>query len=508
MKKNIIFYACAAAALVFTSCQKETATSEGTELTPSGLEVITATTVSTKTTTLDGVDVLWENGDKISLFSLVPTDDPEKPNADFATYTTSLDAPCANATFVKDETNANIPTMFNNKYVAFYTKGSSTVTKSRNGYSIYAINNEQVATNGGDFASSIMYATSEDTDFRFSHMVSYVKFTVDENTTPFSKLTISSVDVSQYVATRIQVDFASDLLITLLPINTSTSKPYSQSSKTVSISTYDNDTFTPGTYYMAINADTYANGLKLTFSNGTSDYTKVTPSNVVMKAGAVANLGTIGTLEFEDAVIPETPAVLGKVYAENGSNLGVVFWVDETDSAKGKIISGTSDNLKWGDGTTKTYEWADNINTEDGIANQNYVLGVEGSNSTNYPAVYYCKDMGEGWRLPTIGEMESLILTYYGLTATYDTTSSYFFTDPYASNAKAFESELEKCGTDVVSLATSEATWYWTGQSYIKEGDSNSGKICRVRISPQILVSGANATNSCIVRCVRDVEFQ
>lgn len=507
MKKNYIFYACAAAALVFASCQKEGPASEGAGLTHSDLDVITATTVSTKTTTLDGVNVLWENGDQIGLFSLVPTSDPAKPSADFATYTTSLDAPCANATFVKDEANTNIPTMFNNKYVAFYTKGSSTVTKSRNGYSVYVVNKEQVAKNGGDFASSIMYATSENNDFKFSHLVSYVKFTVDENSTPFSKLTISSVDESQYVATRIQVDFASDLSIKLLPVNAS-GNPYTQSSKVVSITTDDKANFKPGTYYMAINADTYAQGLKLTFSNGTSDYTKVTPSNVEMEAGAVANLGTIGTLEFEDAVIPETPAVLGKVYAENGSNLGVVFWVDETDSAKGKIISGASTNLKWGDGTAKTYDWAVDINTEDGIANQNYVLGVEGSNATNYPAVYYCKNMGEGWRLPTIGEMESLIKTYYGIYGEYDTTTSYYTTEPYAANAKAFDAELSKCA-GASSLRTGAATWYWTGQSYYGEDyPTNHGKISRVKIADVISVTGANATNACEVRCVRDVEFQ
>jgi uncharacterized protein (TIGR02145 family) len=141
------------------------------------------------------------------------------------------------------------------------------------------------------------------------------------------------------------------------------------------------------------------------------------------------------------------------------------------------------------------------------MANQAYVLGLEGSSATEYPAVYYCKDMGEGWRLPTFSEMESLILTYYGLTDAYDTTTQYFSTEPYASNAVAFENELSKCNP-TAPLATSAATWYWTGQSYYKDGDTNSGKMCRVKISSQILVSGANATNACNVRCVRDVVLQ
>lgn len=514
MKQKNIFYACAAAALVFASCQKEEAATDVNVAPSTGIDVITATTVQTKTTTEDGINVLWENGDQVSLFALVPTDNPEKPTATFATYTTTLDGPSATATFIKDEANTVEPTMHNGKYVAFYTKGASNVTKSRNLNSVYAIDKEQVAKNGGAFASSIMYATSENTDFQFSHIVSYMKFTVDQNTTPFNKLTVTSVDESQYVVTRIQVDFASEPVITLLPTNPSNGNAYTQSSKTVSITTDDAAAFAPGIYYMAINADTYAQGLNLTFSNGTNDYTITTPSNVEMKAGAVANLGTIGTLHFEvepepepEPEEPEIPSAIGTVYAENGVNQGVVFWVDETDPAKGKIISGASTSLKWGNGTAKVYDWAADVNTEDGMANQAYVIGLEGSSATEYPAVYYCKDMGEGWRLPTISEMESLIMTYYGLTDAYDTSTTYFSTEPYASNAVAFEAELNKCNP-TAPMATSAATWYWTGQSYYKDGDSNSGKMCRVKISSQILVSGANATNACNVRCVRDVVLQ
>lgn len=517
---NKIFYACAAAALVFASCQKEDAATDVNVSPSTGIDVITATTVQTKTTTEDGINVLWENGDQVSLFALVPTDNPEKPTATFATYTTTLDGPSATATFIKDEASTVEPTMHNGKYVAFYTKGASNVTKSRNLNSVYAIDKEQVAKNGGAFASSIMYATSENTDFQFSHIVSYVKFTVDQNTTPFNKLTVTSVDESQYVVTRIQVDFASEPVITLLPTNPSNGNAYTQSSKTVSITTDDAAAFAPGVYYMAINADTYAQGLNLTFSNGTNDYTITTPSNVEMKAGAVANLGTIGTLQFEvepepepdpeEPVEPETPSAIGTVYAENGVNQGVVFWVDPENPKKAKIISGAAGNMKWGDGTAKTYTWAADINTDNGIANQEYVLGL-GGDATTYPAVYFCKNLGEGWYLPTITEMENVIVTYYGIEGAYDTTTSYYTTEPYASNASAFETKLMTCVEDqsaYVTFGGEKATWYWLGQSYYKDGDSNSGKICRVKVAPTLLVSGSNATNACYIRCVREVELQ
>ena len=498
MKKNNIFYACAAAALVFASCQKEAPAPEMPQA--DGMNVITATTLSTKTTTQDGVNVLWENGDQIKLFSRMWNEGTQKYDAGWCEYNTTLDAPSATATFVKDESNLKVADNSSSKYIALYVKGASIVTQSRDYNMQFALGKEIKVKNGGDFAASVMVAASETPEFQFSHLVSYIKFVVDENTTPFRKLTISSANPDEVVVSRITVDFKDGNLTSVL----ATGK--SQDSKTMAVTTDDGADFAPGTYYVAINPATYAEGLKFTFENDEYiSYAVTTPSNVVMEAGDVANMGTIGTLEF---VEEETPAGLGSVYAENGNNLGVVFWVDETDPAKGKIISGASTNLKWGNGTAKIYEdWAAYINTDDGMANQAYVLGLEGSSSTEYPAVYYCKDMGEGWRLPTISEMESLILTYYGISGSYDTTTKYFEVEPYASNAKAFEAELNKCNP-TAPLATSTATWYWTGQSYYKDGDTNSGKICRVKISSQILVSGANATNACNVRCVRDVVLQ
>jgi len=504
MKKNNIFYACAAAALVFASCQKEAPVPQ-IQNPSTDLDVITATTVQTKTTTEDGVNVLWENADQISLYSRMWNDGTQKFDAGWCEYVTTLDAPSATATFVKDESNTKVADNSTGKYIAMYVKGASIVAQSRDYYIQVALNKEIKVKNGGDFSASVMTAASETSQFQFSHLVSYIKFVVDENTTPFRKLTVSSANPDEVVVSRITVDFKEGNLTSVL----ATGK--SQDSKTVVVTTDDAADFAPGIYYVAINPATYAEGLKFTFENGEAlSYAVSTPSNVVMNAGDVANMGTIGTLEFPEPPVtpeePETPG-LGSVYAENGNNLGVVFWVDGADPTKGKIISGASTSLKWGNGTAKLYDWAADVNTEDGMANQAYVLGLEGSSATEYPAVYYCKDMGEGWRLPTISEMESLIMTYYGLTDAYDTTTQYFSTEPYASNAVAFEAELNKCNP-TAPLATSSATWYWTGQSYYKDGDSNSGKMCRVKISSQILVSGANATNACNVRCVRDVVLQ
>ena len=82
MKKNYIFYACAAAALMFASCQKEGPAVEVPETASTDLKVITASAVQTKTTTQDGVNVLWENGDVIKLFTRTWNEGENKFDAD------------------------------------------------------------------------------------------------------------------------------------------------------------------------------------------------------------------------------------------------------------------------------------------------------------------------------------------------------------------------------------------------------------------------------------------
>lgn len=496
MKKNYIFYACAAAALMFASCQKEGPAAEVTEPASTDLKVITASATQTKTTTLDGVNVLWENGDVIKLFTRTWNEAGNKYDASWCDYKTTLSAPAATATFVRDENNTNFVDNTSGKYLACYIKEATITTQSRNYNAPFALNKEQVVKNGGGIAASIMISTSQDTDFHFSHLVSYVKFTVDANTTPFNKLTITSVDDSKYMVSRIMVDWAGDLTAEVLPTNPSNGAVYTQSSKTVSLITDDGANFAPGTYYMAINPDTYAEGLEFTFENGEAVYSIVSPANVEMTPGAVADMGTIGTLKF-----PTASDDLGTVYAENGVNLGVVFWVDENDSSKGKIISGQSYiDVVWGPmETTNGYAWAKDIDTDNGAANQAYVLGLQGSDADTYPAVYKCKNLGDGWRLPTAVEFEQLVRVYYGIAGSPAAGVAYYTTEPYSLNAAEFDAKLAECGS-TENFVYKSATWYWTGQ-----GESTNDKIRRVKVGNDYSSSSAKPTGKNTVRCVRDV---
>ena len=498
MKKNYIFYACAAAALMFASCQKEGPVADGT--TPdipqspfSEMGVITATTVDTKVTTLDGVNVLWEKGDKIQLFTRTWNEGTSKFDASWCDYNSSLESPSATATFVRDAANTNTVDNTSGKYFAIYHKGATVVTQSRDYYAQIALTKEQVAKNGGDFVSTILYSTSEDSDFAFAHAVSYLKFTVDQNTTPFNKLIVSPVNSSEVIVSRIQINWATE---------TSTAAPFtgkSQDSKTVSVTTDDNAAFAPGTYYIAINPSTYTEGLEFTFENGEAVYSKVSPANVEMTPGAVADMGTIGTLKF-----PSVSDKLGTLYSDNGVS-GVIFWVDENQPNAGKIVSGAGTQIKWG--TASTYTWAPDIDTDNGAANHEYVLNVEGSSAEAYPAVYYCKNLGDGWRLPTVNEMNELIKTYFGIVGDPIADMQYYETEPYKAKAAAFDEVLAQISTDnpdttydETKIAMSSNSWYWTGQ-----GDTATKKIKRVKLAQKYSVGAAGATNVNFVRCVRDV---
>ena len=509
MKKNYILYVCAAAALVFASCQKEAPVSEGTipEAPSTDMSVITVTSPGTKVTTLDGVNIFWSKGDKISLFTRTWNEGTSKFDASWCEYSSSLESPSATATFVMDPSNTKTIDNTSGKYFAVYYKGATVVTQSRDYNAQIAINKEQVVKNGEDIISTLLYATSENSQFAFKHAASYFKFTVGPNTTPFNKLTVSPVNSSEIIVSRIQVDWAGE---------TATAAPFtgkSQDSKTVTVKTEDNAAFAPGTYYFAVNTGTYTEGFKLTFSNGENEVSINTPANVEMEAGAVANLGTIGTLTFPVPEEPEVPTVLelGKAYA----NDGVVFWINPDNNKKGKIISGEVANITWGNSSATKYTWSPDINTDNGLANMQYVLNLEGSDAATYPAVYFCKNLGEGWYLPTINEMLDLVRVYYGISSTVDNatlTDNYSVSPTTSAEAARFDAEIAKCHVSDPNNAklaiSSTSAWYWTGQSFIKEGDTNHEKCARVKIASTVYVSGGNAKNTGYVRCVREVEIQ
>ena len=97
---------------------------------------------------------------------------------------------------------------------------------------------------------------------------------------------------------------------------------------------------------------------------------------------------------------------VGDYYGENGKE-GVVFAVDAA-GRHGKIVSMKQKELPWcifkeiGRITGAT-------DKADGARNQRTIERIDGWRE-KYPAFAWCAELGEGWYLPAIGELEALLL--------------------------------------------------------------------------------------------------
>ena len=501
MKKNNIFYACAAAALVFASCQKEVPAPEVNETPSTVLDVITATTLSTKTATEDGVNVLWENGDQIGLWV-------DGDRFVSAVYTANLDANSATAEFVRTEDPA--PGVYDGTYFALYpasslNKWASAMDKPATRRVYFNLPTAQTAVSGGwDKTCGILASTSTTSDFQFNHIVSYVKFTVAESSDAFVSLTVKANNGESLAGENIGVLFGD----TVAYDPAYTSGTYSSS---VTISNEEASAFTPGTYYVAVLPGTFAKGFTFTFTNAEGLIAeKVIEGEVVMNAGSVANMGTVGTLNY---VTPPAKLELATVYAENGVNQGVVFWVDSNNPTKGKIISGAPTYVKWGPAKDLTDAMDEYLTSHTPAENHEYVKAASDYSDANYPAVYFCDNLGDGWRLPHRDELKAMLQVYWGV-STLEANGVYN-NDENSESMNKFDSALAQCVTDdpatsydetKVNYGTPTATInYWAGHA--NPSSLPSTRIFRVNIAPKfVFESYANPTNVQYVRCVREVE--
>ena len=99
---------------------------------------------------------------------------------------------------------------------------------------------------------------------------------------------------------------------------------------------------------------------------------------------------------------------IGDYYDVDGKR-GVVFWVDETGK-HGKIVSMREDCRQWCDKN----EYAKRIATgahdhSDGAYNHDLICRTY-AYFGSYPALEWCRDLGEGWYLPAIDELKQLLL--------------------------------------------------------------------------------------------------
>ena len=355
---------------------------------------------------------------------------------------------------------------------------------------------EQTAVVGGwDKKAMILASESTTSSFQFKHIVSYIKFTVDGASSPFVKMTITAKSGESLTGDNIAAKYQ-ESSIAYDPSYTSGTY---YSSATIEKS--DKSAFTSGTYYVAVLPGSYSKGLAFTFENQASKVCfKSSPKNVVLEGGQVADLGTVGTLNFADPAGPFEPYL----YEEGGVNKGVVFWRDPFDQTKGMAVSGVyASTIKWHI-SASTFDDAASFDKDDSQANRDYIISKDDYSEANYPAVAFCENLGSGWRLPSKAEFEELVRVWTGHTGgfTLNSSGAYNYTDDEKTEQAKLDALFEVFGTGN-KLAVAATTWYWMGQA-----DKSNNKIRRTKVSSNYCPSSAGANNTCYVRCVRDVQIQ
>ena len=157
---------------------------------------------------------------------------------------------------------------------------------------------------------------------------------------------------------------------------------------------------------------------------------------------------------------------VGNYYNVNGKQ-GVVFWVDETGQ-HGKIVSLTESTsiLQWTSDESEQKRLIGADDENNGANNMAIVKQIADWES-KYPAFKWCADLGEGWYLPAIEEIEMMTLN----TSVRDVVNS----------------TLSTKGTQIST--SSVYSWYWSSAECDKSTvwcvskDGNSANYSRMRYS-------------------------
>lgn len=307
-----------AIALVLTSCVSKEPDTDVSPVPDAAMTIVKAKEILP----IGGTEIFWENNDAIAL--RCQYDNEKEPIS--CIYTTSLAAPKATAVF-KNTSDTKYPTKTGDKYIAIYPAsldyikwgiGSEVIVAPK---PVQIVNKKKI-----DRSSSIMIATSKDSEFSFAHVVSYLKFTVSSKTSSFYKLNITSGDKSQYITSRIRVNFEDGFTYSL-DVHDAAGGVNEQAKENVSIETYDHSFFSPGTYMVAINPDTYEKGFKITFENRAGSIAIYEHTGTYrLKPGDVIDIGEIGTLDFHVSPYFYPQTETGMILKQSASEIKNVLW--------------------------------------------------------------------------------------------------------------------------------------------------------------------------------------
>ena len=539
---------------------------------PSRPAETSCSSVAVKTMTPDGAKVYWEPGDQVAVY---PGASVEAERYRSIVYTTDIDEPQAAATFTRE------PGLWNYEegdfYYAAYPYSSVDrwgSTGNRTCY-LHAPVFQTARTGGWDPNAGCLVAMSRTSEFFFEHVYAYVKFTVDGSTSPCVALQVAVPGVASTVVgdydratdfiTQVQdeakVTYDEDAITTQPHYASQTVldndyAPSQYPSTKVVLNSPDGQQFKAGSYYLAILPHTYPNGLSFVFWSADGQVAvKKLAGPLAVDRGDVVNVGMIGELNFHPAIENHT------IWSDNQ---GVVFWVDESDPTKGKIVSICNhQETKWS--TSLAYYGGNTDNPVD-----NYEAAVAGRTNEfieeNLPAIDYCKKLrksnGGNWHLPSVEELRVLYNSYYGrnyispiIAGSTNNTKGYDFRykngnqsvagyQAVLTSKKHFDELLAQAGepstasspasldgvnvtgnvgkylidsqTETDDYGNEHGVNYWTGKETRPSGDTNGQSAFYVRIGRFIhyhtykdgTSSNANIKdNKYYVRCIKDVSL-
>ncbi len=188
-----------------------------------------------------------------------------------------------------------------------------------------------------------------------------------------------------------------------------------------------------------------------------------------------------------------------------GTDQGVVFWQDdEANPTEIKIVSGTCSD--------KGIMWADRDHTApigtthetDGAVNQAAAEAIP-DYQTLYTAFNYCKEMGEGWYLPSKQEMIQIFEAYNGTSVGEATIANPIDISQEEKDARAaFDAKLMAIEG---GRAMNEADQTAAGDSYWTSTEATGVNVFWVRMGKYAIDGGAKYSTARKVRCVKKISL-
>ncbi len=169
--------------------------------------------------------------------------------------------------------------------------------------------------------------------------------------------------------------------------------------------------------------------------------------------------------------VKQLPVDIGVIYddnAEDGVEGGIVYWIAD-DYSSAMIVTTTKP------GTTVTYSTETSTETttdDDGYANTQQIMARTTYSAETYPALAWAVAFGDGWYLPSINELEVLLLAAYNNSAIVSaSTDTFSLTGAHYSStetsSKHYQGKLEN-GLFVSSTANKENTSHRTERAIKK----------------------------------------